>query len=107
MSDDYYYFVFFSIDNGTYVKHVSEKASIDLVFKVRNNGEHAYESMLFVYYDSNELDVPELRKIKGSINIGTFDENIVSFALGNPLNENEEVRCTLKKIETLNLSFSS
>ena len=80
----------FRVDaGGTYVKQVGEKATIDVRFRVGNMAERAYETILYVTYDSNELDVPELRKngSKGSINLGDYSQDLVTVSLGNPLEE--------------------
>jgi hypothetical protein len=77
--------------DGTFLSQVGEKASIDVQFTVRNTGERAYEALLTVEFDSNELEVPELRKERGSINIGQYKDNSVSVLLGNPLEQDAVV----------------
>jgi hypothetical protein len=47
--------------------------------------------LLTVEFDSNELEVPELRKERGSINIGQYKDNSVSVLLGNPLEQDAVV----------------
>ncbi|VDK27844.1 unnamed protein product [Anisakis simplex] len=82
-------------DDGTYVTQVGEKASIDISFVVSNNGERAYEAMLFIEYNSDELDVPVLSKKGGSVNLKGFFDNLVVLSLGNPMEPNKKVSVLL------------
>ncbi len=42
------------------MKQVGEDASMELAVTVKNSGERAYESVLYLDYDGEELDRPEL-----------------------------------------------
>lgn len=70
---------------------VGEKAAIDISFVVTNNGERAYEAMLFMEYNSDELDVPVLSKKGGSVNLKGSTDNLAILSLGNPMEPNKKV----------------
>ncbi|VDN07933.1 unnamed protein product [Thelazia callipaeda] len=81
--------------DGSYVTQVGEKASIDVSFMVKNNAERAYEAMLFVEYNSDELDVPNLKKKDGPVNLDDFKDNFVLISLGNPMEPDRELKFEL------------
>lgn len=72
-------------EDGSYVTQVGEKTAIDISFVVKNKGERAYEAMLFVEYNSAELDVPVLSKKDGAVNIQSSTDNFAIITLGNPM----------------------
>lgn len=78
-------------EDGTYVTQVGEKATIDISFVVKNNGERAYEATLFIEYNSDELDIPILNKKNGPVNIDNFKGNLTIISLGNPMEPNKQV----------------
>uniref|UniRef100_A0A183V741 Integrin_alpha2 domain-containing protein n=1 Tax=Toxocara canis TaxID=6265 RepID=A0A183V741_TOXCA len=82
-------------EDGTYVTQVGEKASIDISFVVSNNGERAYEAMLFIEYNSDELDVPVLSKKGGSVNLKGFSDDLAILLLGNPMEPNKKLKFEL------------
>uniref|UniRef100_F1KQ70 Integrin alpha ina-1 n=1 Tax=Ascaris suum TaxID=6253 RepID=F1KQ70_ASCSU len=82
-------------DDGTYVTQVGEKAAIDISFVVTNNGERAYEAMLFMEYNSDELDVPVLSKKGGSVNLKGSTDNLAILSLGNPMEPNKKLKFEL------------
>ncbi|VDN42328.1 unnamed protein product [Gongylonema pulchrum] len=87
--------IFRQEEDGTYVTQVGEKAAIDISFVVTNNGERAYEAMLFIEYNSDELDVPVLSKKAGPVNINSFEGNTAVISLGNPMEPNKQLKFEL------------
>ncbi|VDK73530.1 unnamed protein product, partial [Onchocerca ochengi] len=82
-------------EDGTYITQVGEKATIDISFSVKNNGERAYEAMLFIEYNSDELDIPILNKKEGAVNIDDFKSNLAIISLGNPMEPNKQLKFEL------------
>ncbi|MCP9258136.1 Protein CBR-INA-1 [Dirofilaria immitis] len=82
-------------EDGTYVTQVGEKATIDISFLIKNNGERAYEAMLFIEYNSGELDIPILSKREGPVNIDDFKDNLAIISLGNPMEPNKQLKFEL------------
>lgn len=80
---------------------VTERDSIVLRIIVENSHERAYLARLYLRYNQDELDVPQLvnkivpgiGKLHGtaSVDIVKKDTNLVVIALGNPLEENKKV----------------
>ncbi|CEF65392.1 Integrin alpha chain family and FG-GAP repeat and Integrin alpha beta-propellor repeat and Integrin alpha-2 domain-containing protein [Strongyloides ratti] len=72
---------------GKFVTRVGEKDSINIKFIVKNKGERAYESRMYLQYNHDELDVPQLDGTKklSSVNIESYENNIIIFSLGNPI----------------------
>uniref|UniRef100_A0AC34QTI9 Integrin alpha-2 domain-containing protein n=1 Tax=Panagrolaimus sp. JU765 TaxID=591449 RepID=A0AC34QTI9_9BILA len=84
--------------NGSYVSKVTSQDSIVIRFVVENRGEKAYSSVLYVFYNNDELDEPALKKNKGFMDKEKVGDGIVAIKLGNPVNEKER--------STFDLSFS-
>uniref|UniRef100_A0A0K0DXE3 Integrin_alpha2 domain-containing protein n=1 Tax=Strongyloides stercoralis TaxID=6248 RepID=A0A0K0DXE3_STRER len=72
---------------GKFVTRVGEKDSINIKFVVKNKGERAYESRMYLQYNHDELDVPQLDSTKklSSVNLESYENNITIFSLGNPI----------------------
>lgn len=82
--------IFFSQStNGSYVSKVTQQDSIVIRFAVENKGEKAYSSVLYVYYNNDELDEPQLKNTNHFMDKERVDYGIVAIKLGNPVNENE------------------
>ncbi|TKR64362.1 hypothetical protein L596_024910 [Steinernema carpocapsae] len=88
-----------SQENGTYRTQVGETDSIDIRFVITNREEHAYEAKLFVWYNEDELDIPQLVKEpndKSKVQLIKSAENYTSLDLGNPLARGSTVVLKLK-----------
>lgn len=80
---------------------VTERDSVVVRIIVENRHERAYLSRLYLRYNQDELDVPQLvnkvipgiGKLPGTIPVDIVikDSNLVVIALGNPLEENKKV----------------
>lgn len=88
--------VFRKEEDGTYVTQVGEKAGVDISFLVTVGGERAYETLLFIEYNTDELDVPVLGKKVGAVNIKSFTDSVAVISLGNPMEPGSQVSCLHK-----------
>lgn len=76
--------------NGTYTSKVTERDSIVVRFLVENRAERAYLAKLFVIYNADELDVPQLTSggaTTAGVDIERNEAGVAVVALGNPLEE--------------------
>ncbi|KAK0420795.1 hypothetical protein QR680_014893 [Steinernema hermaphroditum] len=86
-----------SQENGTYRTQVGETDSIDIRFVISNKGERAYQAMLYVYYNDDELDIPQLvKEEKSKVQLIKSAKSYSSLLLGNPLEKDSTVVLKLK-----------
>lgn len=77
-------------EDGKYITKVTERDMIVIRVVVKNNKERAFLAKLFIEYDQNELDEPQQLSHK-SIDIERKENGLAVLALGNPLEEENEV----------------
>ncbi|KAE9556369.1 hypothetical protein FO519_000409 [Halicephalobus sp. NKZ332] len=85
-------------ESGSYESKVTQQDNIVIRFVVENKGEKAYSSVLYVYYNNDELDEPILKNTNNFMDKEKIEDGIIAIKLGNPINENER--------PTFDLSFS-
>uniref|UniRef100_A0A0N5A4U7 Integrin_alpha2 domain-containing protein n=1 Tax=Parastrongyloides trichosuri TaxID=131310 RepID=A0A0N5A4U7_PARTI len=78
---------------GTFITRVGEKDSINIKFVIKNKGERAYESRMYLQYNHDELDVPQLDGSKklSTVNLDSYENNVTIFSLGNPIEPGKTV----------------
>lgn len=65
---------------------MNETAAINITFSVTNVGEKAYETTLYVDYNSAELEIPIVKNRRGGIvSIKATAANLTVISLGNPV----------------------
>jgi hypothetical protein len=106
----------FSVDpnTGAYIKHVGAEDTLEMQVEIRNSRERAYEAMLYVKYDHEELDRPIIGKTVLSFNhlythlfthiqqnASVVDEGgktagQIAYAFGNPFDAGAKLVFTLR-----------
>lgn len=94
-------FIFSQKEKDIYLTKVTERDSLVIRIIVENRHERAFLAKLYLRYNQDELDVPQLinkaipgfGKLPGttSVDIIKKDNNLVVLNLGNPLEENKKV----------------
>ena len=78
--------------NGTYTSKVTERDSIFVQFVVENRQERAYLAKLFVTYNADELDIPQLaNNAAAGVDIERNEAGVAVVSLGNPLEEGSKL----------------
>ncbi|KAI6201755.1 FG-GAP repeat protein [Aphelenchoides besseyi] len=77
--------------NGTYVSKVTERDSIVIRFVVENTKERAFLAKLYVTYNQDELDEPQISNNPNGMDLEQKRNGVAVVALGNPLEENQKL----------------
>ncbi|KAI6177257.1 FG-GAP repeat protein [Aphelenchoides bicaudatus] len=77
--------------NGTYTSKVTERDSIVVRFMVENRKERAFFAKLYVTYNQDELDVPQLVNNAAGVDVERKEDGLAVIALGNPFEENQKM----------------
>lgn len=79
-------------DESKYTMKVTERDSIVIRFVVENHQERAFLAKLYVKYNHDELDEPQILNRKGQvIDKEKVEENYAVISLGNPLEPKAKV----------------
>lgn len=92
-------------DKGQFVSNVGLKDHLDVSFSIENRKENAYQASLFLTYNREELELPQIRATaKTSLTLETVGESTVHVRLGNPMSagakHNFDVRFKLTRGRT-------
>uniref|UniRef100_A0A915D5W1 Integrin alpha-2 domain-containing protein n=1 Tax=Ditylenchus dipsaci TaxID=166011 RepID=A0A915D5W1_9BILA len=79
-------------DDGSYITKVTERDSIVIRFIVENRRERAFLAKLYLRYNQDELDEPQLlNKVALSVDIERKENGLATLNLGNPLEEKKKI----------------
>ncbi|KAI6239094.1 Integrin-alpha2 domain-containing protein [Aphelenchoides fujianensis] len=77
--------------NGTYTSKVTERDSIVVRFLVENRRERAFLAKLYVTYNQDELDEPQIANNPTGVDVVQKRNGLAIVALGNPVEEQQQL----------------